>query len=46
MYANSQTKQGGIFGKIYPTELHHDLALMQKLYKENVGLDIIIPEPK
>lgn len=46
MYANSQTKQGGIFGKIYPTELHHDLALMQKLYKENVGLEIIIPEPK
>ena len=46
MYANSQTKQGGIFGKIYPTELHHDLALMQKLYKENVGLDIVIPEPK
>ncbi|MGH1401253.1 MAG: 1-acyl-sn-glycerol-3-phosphate acyltransferase [Acinetobacter tandoii] len=46
MYANSQTKQGGIFGKIYPTELHHDLALMQKLYKENVGLEIIIPESK
>lgn len=46
MYANSKTKQGGIFGKIYPTELDHDLALMKKLYKENVGLDIIIPEPK
>ncbi|MFH7765033.1 1-acyl-sn-glycerol-3-phosphate acyltransferase [Acinetobacter sp. BSP-28] len=46
MYANSRTKQGGIFGKIYPTELDHDLALMKKLYKENVGLDIVIPEPK
>jgi len=46
MYANSKTKQGGIFGKIYPTDLDHDLALMKKLYKENVGLDIIIPEPK
>ncbi|MCW8039802.1 MULTISPECIES: 1-acyl-sn-glycerol-3-phosphate acyltransferase [Acinetobacter] len=46
MYANSKTKQGGIFGKIYPTELDYDLALMKKLYKENVGLDIIIPEPK
>ena len=37
MYANSQTKQGGIFGKIYPTELDHDLALIKKLYQENVG---------
>ena len=46
MYANSKTKQGGIFGKIYPTELDHDLALIKKLYKENVGLDIVIPEPK
>lgn len=46
MYANSQTKQGGIFGKIYPTELDHDLALIKKLYQENVGLDIVIPEPK
>lgn len=46
MYANSKTKQGGIFGKIYPTELDHDLALLKKLYKENTGLDIIIPESK
>ena len=44
MYANSNTKQGGIFGKIYPTDLASDLALMKKLYKENVGLDIVIPE--
>ena len=46
MYANSQTKQGGIFGKIYPTELDHDLTLIKALYKEHVGLDIEIPEPK
>lgn len=46
LYANSKTKQGGIFGKIYPTELDHDLALLKKLYAEKVGLDIVIPEPK
>ena len=46
MYANSSTKRGGIFGKIYPSDLDQDLALIKKLYKENVGLDIIIPEPK
>jgi len=46
MYANSKTKQGGIFGKIYPTDLEHDLALMKQLYKDNVGLDIVIPEKK
>lgn len=46
MYANSKTKQGGIFGKIYPTEIYHDLALIKQLYKENVGLDIVIPEQK
>ena len=46
MYANSKTKEGGIFGKIYPSNLDDDLALMKKLYKEKVGLDIIIPEPK
>lgn len=46
MYANSKTKQGGIFGKIYPTDLAHDLALIKQLYKENTGLDIIIPDVK
>jgi 1-acyl-sn-glycerol-3-phosphate acyltransferase len=46
MYANSTTKKGGIFGKIYPTEINHDLALLKQLYKDNVGLDIVIPEPK
>jgi len=46
MYANSQTKQGGILGKIYPTEINHDLALLKQLYKEKVGLDITIPEPQ
>lgn len=46
MYANSKTKQGGIFGKLYPSEIHHDLAEMKRLYKEHTGLDIIIPEPQ
>ncbi|WP_347452881.1 1-acyl-sn-glycerol-3-phosphate acyltransferase [Acinetobacter thermotolerans] len=46
MYANAKTKQGGIFGKIYPSEINHDLALLKQLYKEKVGLDIIIPEKK
>ncbi len=46
MYANSNTKQGGILGKIYPTEINHDLALLKQLYKDKVGLDIVIPEPK
>lgn len=46
MFANSATKQGGIFGKIYPTDLDHDLAEIKRLYKENTGLDIMIPEAK
>ena len=46
MYANSKTKQGGILGKIYPTDLNHDMAELKRLYKEKTGLDIIIPEPK
>lgn len=46
MYANLKTKQGGIFEKIYPTDLDHDMALIKQLYKEHVGLDIVIPEPK
>ncbi|SPL71499.1 1-acyl-sn-glycerol-3-phosphate acyltransferase [Acinetobacter stercoris] len=46
MYANSKTRQGGIFGKIYPSDLDNDLAEIKKLYKEYTGLDIIIPEPK
>jgi len=44
LYANSRTKQGGILGKIYPTDLAHDLALIKQLYKDKVGLDIVIPE--
>ena len=44
LYANSRTKQGGILGKIYPTDLVHDLALIKQLYKDKVGLDIVIPE--
>ena len=46
MYANSKTKHGGIFGKIYPTDLDKDLADIKRLYKEHTGLDIVIPEPK
>jgi len=46
MFANSKAKKGGIFGKIYPTELYHDLAIIKQLYKEHTGLDIIIPEPQ
>ncbi|WP_171076734.1 1-acyl-sn-glycerol-3-phosphate acyltransferase [Acinetobacter sp. Ver3] len=46
LFVNQKTKQGGIFGKIMPSELDHDLKLIQELYKEHTGLDIIIPEPK
>lgn len=46
MYANSKTKQGGILGKITPNDLDQDLALIKKLYKDKVDLDIIIPEPR
>ncbi|WP_089605057.1 1-acyl-sn-glycerol-3-phosphate acyltransferase [Acinetobacter piscicola] len=46
MYANSKTKQGGIFGKIYPSDIDQDLAEIKRLYKEHTGLDIVIPEPK
>ena len=46
MYANSLTKQGGIFAKIHPTNLDDDLELLQKLYKEHTGLDIVIPKRK
>lgn len=43
MYANSHTKQGGIFGKIYPSDIDQDLAEIKRLYKEHTGLDIVIP---
>ena len=43
MYANAETKQGGILGKIHPHHLDEDLKTIQKLYKEKVGLDICIP---
>ena len=46
MYADSKNKRGGILGKIYPTEINHDLALLKQLYKDKVGLDIVIPEAK
>lgn len=34
MYANARTKQGGILGKIYPTELQHDLEQIKALYAQ------------
>ena len=46
MYANAKTKQGGILGKIYPSDLNQDLQTIQRLYKEKVGLDVCIPESK
>ena len=46
LFVNQQTKKGGIFGKLYPTDLASDLAKIKALYKEHTGLDIVIPEPK
>lgn len=46
MYANSKTKQGGILGKIYPSNLDDDLATMKKLYQDKVGLELCIPPRK
>lgn len=46
LYVNQATKQGGIFGKIYPTELEHDLKLIKDLYKKHTDLDIVIPDFK
>lgn len=46
MFANAKTKQGGIFAKIYPSDLDADLAEIKRLYKQHTGLDIVIPEPK
>ncbi|NHB57249.1 1-acyl-sn-glycerol-3-phosphate acyltransferase [Acinetobacter shaoyimingii] len=46
LFVNQKTKKGGIFGKIYPTDLDSDLAKIKAMYKEYTGLDIVIPEPK
>ena len=46
MFANAKTKQGGIFAKIYPSNLDDDLAEIKRLYKEHTGLDIIIQHLK
>lgn len=46
LFINQKSKQGGIFGKIHPTDLDKDLAQIKALYKEHTGLDIVIPEPK
>jgi 1-acyl-sn-glycerol-3-phosphate acyltransferase len=34
MYANARTKQGGILGKIYPSDLPSDLEKIKALYAE------------
>jgi hypothetical protein len=34
MYANARTKQGGILGKIHPTDLQQDLEKIKALYTE------------
>ena len=46
LFVNQKTKKGGIFGKIYPTDLDQDLLKIKAMYKEHTGLDIVIPEPK
>lgn len=45
MFANSKTKKGGIFAKIYPSDLDTDLAEIKRLYQLHTGLEIVIPEP-
>lgn len=44
MFANNNTKKGGIFAKLYPTDLASDLVEIQRLYKLHADLDIVIPE--
>ena len=34
MYANARSKQGGILGKIYPTDLQKDLETIKELYAQ------------
>lgn len=46
MYANAKTKQGGIFAKVFPTDLEHDLKTIQQLYQQHTGLNVIIPESR
>lgn len=46
MFANAKTKQGGVFAKIYPSDLDQDLKTIQQLYLEHTGLNVIIPEPQ
>lgn len=46
MYANTKTKRGGVFAKIYPSDLDQDLKTIQQLYLEHTGLKVIIPEPR
>ena len=41
MYANAKTRQGGILGKIYPTDLQQDLEKIKTLYAE-YGIDVKI----
>ena len=46
LFVNQKTKKGGIFGKLYPSDLDRDLAQIKAMYKEYTELDIVIPEPK
>ena len=46
MFADAKNKKGGIFAKIYPSDIEKDLVLIQKMYKEQIGLDILLPEFK
>ncbi|MFA2914515.1 1-acyl-sn-glycerol-3-phosphate acyltransferase [Acinetobacter pittii] len=41
MYANARSKQGGILGKIYPTDLQKDLETIKELYAQ-FGIDVKI----
>lgn len=43
MFANPATEHGGVFAKIIPTDLEHDLQEIRRLYKEK-GIDVLIPE--
>ena len=41
IYAHAKTKKGGLFAKIYPTDLKSDLIKIKQLYAE-LGIDVRI----
>jgi 1-acyl-sn-glycerol-3-phosphate acyltransferase len=41
MYADAGSKRGGVFAKIYPTQLEHDLLLIKAKYAE-LGIEVKI----